>query len=117
MVTKMILISLLILAILLATWVKDGDKMNPPFKRRAVIDLTVIGALWLLYLVFIITNDPTTTALAADVINIGLWYFVAQFVYLIASLSPAFKGLIDLIKRKGISVPEIESEEDKQDES
>lgn len=117
MVTKMILISLLILAILIATWVKDGNNMNPPLNKRVVIDITVIGALWLLYLVFVITNDPTTTALAADIINVGLWYFVVQFVCLIASFSPMFKGLVDLIKKKGIEVHEVESEEDKQDES
>lgn len=110
MVTKMILISLLILAILFATWVKDRDKMNPPLKRRVVIDLTVIGALWLLYLVFVITNNPTTMALAEDVINLGLWYFVAQFIYLIAKLSPLFNGLIALLKKKGYAVPELEPE-------
>lgn len=108
MVMKMILISILILAILFATWVKDREKMNPPLKRRIVIDLTVIASLWLLYLVFIITNDPTTTAIAGDVINVGLWYFVAQLTYLIASISPIFKGLLDLLKRKGYSLPEGE---------
>lgn len=106
MVIKMILISALILAILFATWVKDRDKMNPPLKRRIVIDLTVIASLWLLYLVFIVTNDPTTTAIAGDVINVGLWYFVAQFVYLIAAISPIFKGLLDVLKKKGYQLPE-----------
>ena len=42
MITKMILMTVLILAILFATWVKDREAMNPPFKRRLVIDLTVI---------------------------------------------------------------------------
>lgn len=42
MITKMILMTILILAILFATWVKDGEEMNPPLKRRLVIDLTVI---------------------------------------------------------------------------
>lgn len=106
----MILISLLILAILFATWVKERDKMNPPLKRRIVIDLTVIGALWLLYLVFVITNNPTTMSLAGDVINLGLWYFVAQFIYLIAKLSPLFNGLIVLLKKNGYAVPELEPE-------
>ena len=41
MVTRMILMTILILAILFATWVKDREAMNPPFKRRFVIDLTV----------------------------------------------------------------------------
>lgn len=104
----MILMSILILAITFATWVKDRDNMNPPLKRRIVIDLTVIGALWLLYLVFILTNDPATIALAGGVINLGLWYFVGQFVYLVASISPIFQGLIDLLKKKGYALPEDE---------
>lgn len=116
MVEKMILISILIMAITFATWVKDGDKMDPPFKRRLVIDATVIGSLWLLYVVFIIANDPTTTAIAGEVINLGLWYFVAQFVYLIGSISPIFKGLINLIKKKGYAVPEVDTEEEKKGE-
>lgn len=98
----------LILAILFATWVKDGDKMDPPFKRRLVIDLTVIASLWLLYAVFIVADTPTTQVISEQVINIGMWYFVAQFVYLIASLSPMFSGLLELLKKKGYKLPEGE---------
>ena len=113
MVTKMILITLLIAAIFFATWVKDGNKMNPPFSRRAVIDLTVIASLWILYAVFYFTRDPNTSGMADVVINLGLWYFVAQFIYLIGSISPMFKGLVSLAKKKGIAVPEVEEDEKK----
>ena len=113
MVTKMILITVLILAIFFATWVKDGSKMNPPFGRRAVIDLTVIIALWILYIVFFLIQSDTTAGIASTVIDIGLLYFVAQFIYLIGSISPLFKGLVNVLKKKGISVPEIEEDEEK----
>lgn len=114
---KMILITILILAILFATWVKDRDAMNPPLKRRIVIDLTVIFSLWVLYLVFYFTQTPSTSDIAAIVVNIGLLYFVGQFVYLIASISPMFAGLVKLIKKEGINVPMIEPEEEKEDKT
>lgn len=111
MVTKMILITILILAILFSTWVKDREAMNPPFKRRFVIDLTVVFALWVLYAVFYFTQTPSTSDIAKTVINVGLLYFVGQFIYLIASISPMFAGLIKLIKKNGVSIPEVEEEQ------
>lgn len=113
MVTKMILMTILILAIFFATWVKDGSNMNPPLGRRAVIDLTVILALWILYIVFYLTQSETTAGIASTVIDIGLLYFVAQFIYLIGSISPLFKGLVNILKKKGINVPEIETDDEK----
>lgn len=111
MVTKMMLITILILAILFATWVKDREAMNPPFKRRLVIDLTVVFSLWVLYAVFFFTQTPSTSDIAKTVINVGLLYFVGQFVYLIASISPMFAGLLKLIKKNGVNVPEVEEEQ------
>lgn len=111
MVTKMILITILILAILFATWVKDREAMNPPFKHRLVIDLTVVFALWVLYAVFYFTQTPSTSDIAETVINVGLLYFVGQFVYLTASISPMFAGLVKLIKKNGVSIPEVEEEQ------
>ena len=107
----MILITILILAILFATWVKDREAMNPPFKRRFVIDLTVVFALWVLYVVFYFTQTPSISDIAKTVINIGLLYFVGQFIYLIASISPMFDGLVKLIKKNGVSIPEVEEEQ------
>lgn len=111
MITKMILITVLILAILFATWVKDGEEMKPPFKRRLVIDLTVILSLWVLYAVFYFTQTPSTSDIAETVINVGLLYFVGQFIYLIAKISPMFAGLLKLIKRNGVNIPEVEEEQ------
>ena len=39
---KLLGISGLILIILLLTWLKDGENMNPPLERRAIIDFTTI---------------------------------------------------------------------------
>ena len=111
MVIKMILITILILAILFATWIKDGEAMNPPFKRRFVIDLTVVFSLWILYAVFYFTQTPSTSDIAKTVIDVGLLYFVGQFIYLIASISPMFAGLVKLIKKNGVSIPEVEEEQ------
>ena len=111
MITKMILMTVLILAILFATWVKDREEMNPPFKRRLVIDLTVIFSLWVLYAVFYFTQTPSTSDIAKTVINVALLYFVGQFIYLVAKISPMFDGLIKLMKKNGVSVPEAEEEQ------
>ncbi len=111
MITKMTLMTILILAILFATWVKDREEMNPPFKRRLVIDLTVIFSLWVLYAVFYFTQTPSTSDIAKIVLNVGLLYFVGQFIYLIASISPMFAGLVKLLKKEGINIPEVEEEQ------
>ena len=103
--------TVLILAILFATWVKDRERMDPPFKRRLVIDLTVIFSLWVLYAVFYFTQTPSTSDIAKIVLNVGLLYFVGQFIYLIASISPMFAGLVKLLKREGINIPEVEEEQ------
>ncbi|ASZ71330.1 putative holin [Lactococcus phage 38507] len=111
MITKMILITILILAILFATWVKDRERMDPPFKRRLIIDLTVIVSLWVLYAVFYFTQTPSTSDIAKIVLNVGLLYFVGQFIYLIASISPMFAGLVKVLKKEGVNIPEVEEEQ------
>ena len=111
MITKMILMTILILAILFATWVKDREEMNPPFQRRLIIDLTVILSLWVLYAVFYFTQTPSTSDIAKTVINVALLYFVGQFIYLVAKISPMFDGLIKLMKKNGVSIPEAEEEQ------
>ena len=111
MITKMILMTILILAILFATWVKDREKMDPPFKRRLIIDLTVIVSLWILYAVFYFTQTPSTSDIAKIVLNVGLLYFVGQFIYLISSISPMFAGLVKLLKKEGVNIPEVEEEQ------
>ena len=111
MITKMILMTILILAILFATWVKDREKMDPPFKRRLIIDLTVIVSLWVLYAVFYFTQTPSTSDIAKIVLNVGLLYFVGQFIYLIASISPMFAGLVKVLKKEGVNIPEVEEEQ------
>ena len=108
MITKMILMTILIL---FATWVKDRERMDPPFKRRLIIDLTVIFSLWLLYAVFYFTQTPSTSDIAKIVLNVGLLYFVGQFIYLISSISPMFAGLVKVLKKEGVNIPEVEEEQ------
>ena len=103
--------TILIVAILFATWVKDREKMDPPFKRRLIIDLTVIVSLWVLYAVFYFTQTPSTSDIAKIVLNVGLLYFVGQFIYLIASISPMFAGLVKVLKKEGVNIPEVEKEQ------
>ena len=103
--------TILILAILFATWVKDKERMDPPFKRRLIIDLTVIVSLWVLYAVFYFTRTPSTSDIAKIVLNVGLLYFVGQFIYLIASISPMFAGLVKVLKKEGVNIPEVEEEQ------
>ncbi len=103
--------TILILAILFATWVKDRERMDPPFKRRLTIDLTVIVSLWVLYAVFYFTQTPSTSDIAKIVLNVGLLYFVGQFIYLIASISPMFAGLVKVLKKEGVNIPEVEEEQ------
>ena len=44
-------------------------------------------------------------------INVALLYFVGQFIYLIAKISPMFDGLVKLIKKNGVNIPEAEAEQ------
>lgn len=39
-------ISALIVIILGLTWLKDGEKMDPPLKKRIVIDVVTIAIFW-----------------------------------------------------------------------
>ena len=104
MIIKMAQITVLILAIIFATFIKDGDKMDPPFKRRFVIDLTIIGSLWLLYGIFYTSHDPSQTELGKSIMDLALLYFIGQLIWLLGKLSPLAGGLIKFLKTKGVNV-------------
>ena len=42
-------VSGLILIILGLTWLKDGEKMDPPLRKRIIIDLTTIALFWIVF--------------------------------------------------------------------
>ena len=64
-----------------------------------------------MYAVFYFTQTPSTSDIAKIVLNVGLLYFVGQFIYLIASISPMFAGLVKLLKKEGVNIPEVEEEQ------
>ena len=67
--------------------------------------------MWVLYAVFYFTQTPSTSDIAKIVLNVGLLYFVGQFIYLIASISPMFAGLVKVLKKEGVNIPEVEEEQ------
>ena len=72
---KLLGISGLILIILLLTWIKDGENMNPPLERRAVIDTTAICIFWIVYEFYNFSKDKAFEEEVVMVINLALLFF------------------------------------------
>ena len=105
---KLLGISGLILIILLLTWLKDGENMNPPLKRRAVIDMTTIAIFWVVYEFYNFSKDKAFENEVAMIINLALLFFMARMVQLIAQLNPMFQEFVSFLKKKGIKIDEID---------
>lgn len=105
---KLLGISGLILIILLLTWLKDGENMNPPLKRRAVIDITTICIFWAVYEFYNYSKDKAFEEEVVMIINLALLFFLARMVQLIAQLNPMIQDLIKFLKRKGVDVSELD---------
>src|SRR5574337_1101168 len=75
---KLIGISCLILIILGLTWIKDGEHMNPPLKKRAVIDIVTIGIFWVVFEFLDKSGSTTYTNEIVLVINASLFFFFAR---------------------------------------
>ena len=105
---KLIGISGLILIILLLTWLKDGENMNPPLKRRAVIDITTIAIFWAVYELYNYSKDKAFEEEVVMIINLALLFFLARMVQLIAQLNPMIQEFVAFLKKKGINVNEID---------
>lgn len=103
MLTKLIFISVLIIAILVVTWVKDRDEMNPPLKRRVVIDLTTIAIFWLLFLGFVIIGEGEYDKSIASIIDLALIFFTSRLIQLVAIMNPMVQELVAFIKNRGNS--------------
>lgn len=103
MLTKLIFISVLIIAILAVTWVKDRDNMNPPLKRRVVIDLTTIAIFWLLFIGFVIIGEGEYDKSIASIIDLALMFFTTRLVQLVAIMNPMVQELVAFIKNRGNS--------------
>ena len=98
----------LILIILLLTWLKDGENMNPPLKRRAVIDTTTIAIFWVVYEFYNYSQDKAFENEVTMIINLALLFFMARMVQLIAQLNPMVQEFVAFLKKKGIKIDELD---------
>ena len=97
-------VSGLILIILGLTWLKDGEKMDPPLKKRMVIDIVTIGIFWAVFEFYNYSNSRTYENEIALVVNGSLLFFVGRMVQLIAQLNPMIQDLVKFLKKKGINL-------------
>ena len=105
---KLLRVSGLILIILLLTWLKDGENMNPPLKRRAVIDMTTICIFWAVYEFYNYSQDKAFEKEVSMIINLALLFFLARMVQLIAQLNPMIQEFVHFLKKKGIKIDELD---------
>lgn len=105
---KLLGVSGLILIILLLTWLKDGENMNPPLERRAIIDFTTICIFWAVYEFYNYSKDKAFEQEVSMIINLALLFFLARMIQLIAQLNPMVQDLIKFLKRKGVDVSELD---------
>ena len=107
---KLLGVSGLILIILLLTWLKDGENMNPPLKRRAIIDMTTICIFWAVYEFYNYSQDKAFEKEVSMIINLALLFFLARMVQLIAQLNPMIQEFVSFLKKKGVKIDEIDDE-------
>lgn len=77
--------------------------MNPPLKRRIVIDITTIGIFWLLFVGFVLIGDGDYDTNIASIIDLSLMFFTARIVQLVAVMNPMVQDLVAFIKNRGNS--------------
>ena len=107
---KLLGVSGLILIILLLTWLKDGENMNPPLERRAIIDFTTIAIFWIVYEFYNFSRDKAFEEEVVMIINLALLFFLARMIQLIAQLNPMVQEFVSFLKKKGIKIDEIDDE-------
>lgn len=99
---KLIGISCLILIILGLSWIKDGEKMEPPIKKRTLIDFVTIGIFWGVFEFLDKSGSNTYLNEISLVINGSLLFFFARMVQLICQINPMIQELVKYLKSKGI---------------
>lgn len=72
--------------------------MNPPLRRRIVIDLTTIAIFWLLFIGFVLIGEGRYDENIGSIIDLSLMFFTARLVQLVAIMNPMIQELIELIK-------------------
>lgn len=105
---KLLGVSGLILIILLLTWLKDGENMNPPLERRAIIDMTTIAIFWIVYEFYNFSNDKAFENEVVMIINLALLFFLARMVQLIAQLNPMVQEFVAFLKKKGVNIEQLD---------
>ena len=105
---KLLGISGLILIILLLTWLKDGENMNPPLERRAIIDFTTICIFWAVYEFYNFSKDKAFVEEVTMIINLALLFFLARMIQLIAQLNPMVQEFVSFLKKKGVRIDELD---------
>ena len=101
---KLMGISVLILIILVLTWIKDGEKMDTPLKKRMVIDIVTICIFWAVFEFYNYSNSKTYENEIALVVNGSLLFFFARMVQLICQINPMIQDLAKYLKSKGINM-------------
>lgn len=105
---KLLGVSGLILIILLLTWLKDGENMNPPLERRAIIDMTTICIFWVVYEFYNFSKDKAFENEVIMIINLALLFFLARMIQLIAQLNPMIQEFVTFLKKKGVKIDELD---------
>ena len=82
--------------------------MNPPLKRRAVIDTTTIAIFWAVYEFYNFSKDKAFEREVSMIINLALLFFLARMVQLIAQLNPMFQEFVSFLKKKGVKIDELD---------
>ncbi|MFK4886315.1 holin [Lactococcus petauri] len=101
-------ISALILIILGLTWLKDGEKMDPPLKKRIVIDLVTIALFWGVFEFYKFSGVKEYNNEIALVINGSLMFFFARMIQLICQINPLFQELFAYLKSKVVKIENID---------
>lgn len=97
-------ISALILIILGLTWLKDREKMEPPLKKRIVIDLVTIAIFWGVFEFYNHSKVEVYKDEISFVVNLTLLFFLGRMGQLICQINPLFKDLFAFLKRKGVNL-------------
>lgn len=105
-------ISALIVIILGLTWLKDGEKMDPPLKKRIVIDVVTIAIFWGVFEFYKFSNVKMYNLEIEFVINSSLLFFFARMLQLICQINPLFQELFLYLKSKGFTLEDKKIKEE-----
>lgn len=83
--------------------------MDPPLKKRFVIDLTTIAIFWGVF-EFVNHLKPNIYANEVEIlINGSLLFFFARMIQLICQINPLFQELFDYLKKsKRVKIENID---------